>query len=194
MDKNQMMKGVSREDRNPIVMDIHYKSKSINLKTKIRAKMIIVKDYYCPKKKCINELSKVSKKRLNPDCFQNNKIICPACKTELVIEDKKLIKLYTTDNKKYIDLAQFLITKTDFHFKRNSYGQLAAFCNNIDELNKKVIATKERIEVNEKFDKKTQKMKAIKGIIGICKISPLTWGELEKKWERVKELRLVEAI
>ena len=196
MEKSQMMKGVSKEDRNPIVMDIHYKTKSVNIKAQIRAKMIMVKDYYCPTKGCANENFGVSKKRLNDKCYVGNKIICPACKTELLLKDKRIIKLYTTDkvNKNYINLERFLSCKTMFNFKKNNYGQIASFMNNIDDVNRAITKSKERVELNETFDRKTQKMKVIKGIISSCKITPLTWEALEKKWERVKELRLVEAI
>jgi len=195
MKQEEMMKGVSKADRNPVIMDIHYKTKLVDIKTKLRAKLVIVKDYFCPTDKCVNHLTKCSKQRLNPICYVGNKIICPACKTELVTEDKKIIKIYTPEKYgSYINLETFLSARTMFNFRKNRYGQIACFVDDIDTVSNLLIASKERLENNQKFNKNTQKFEKVKGIHAAIKTYPLTWEVLEEKWERVKQLRLVEAI
>ncbi len=181
MQSNQMMRGVYKEDRNPIVMDIHYKTKLVNIKTKVRAKLVIVKDYFCPDKKCQNYDDKCSLGRLKDICHKNGKLICPACQTELTTEDKKLIKLYVTDNsnKTYINLAGFLFSKTAFRFKKSKFGQIAVFLSNLVEVNEGICRSKTQIEAHKDMS---------------CKISPLTWEQLDKKYERVKQLRVAEAV
>jgi len=186
MEKSQMMRGNYKEDRNPVVMDIHYKSKYVDLKTKIRAKMFITKDYYCDNKKCWNYGVKTSLKRTG-FLVKTGLRVCRGCNNELKNEDKKIIKLYITDNstKTFIDFEKFLYSRTDFSFRKSNFGQIASYEVSLEDINKKLEESKKRIE---KVDKKNKIIK-IK-----CIITPLTWEVLEKKWERVKELKLIEAI
>ena len=187
MMNNERMKGVSKEDRNPIIMDIHYKTKYIDIKTKVRAKLVMVKNYGCLTPKCANENISCSLQRLNRKCIQNGKKICLACKNELSQIDKKLVKVYTTNaHRNFQDIEGFLMSKTYFNFKRNSYGQIACFKDTIEQINEYLKMSKDLIETPTK-----SKMKIL---ISNCKTTPLTWEVLEKKWERVRELRVAEAI
>jgi hypothetical protein len=186
-----MMKGVTKADRNPVIMDIHYKTKYVDIKTKVRAKLVVVKDYFCPNEKCFNHTEKCSLNQLKAECNIKGKYICPACKLELKTEDKKIIKLYVVDNssKTLIDLPKFLLSHTYFNFRKGKFEQITCFCKTIEEVNNGVDSSY-KILNNPIMLTKNKK----KRLISSCITYPITMEMLETKLERVKQLRVVEAI